>query len=824
MVQYGNISGTPQVFNRHIDADESNGTTFGTLSTNTWVYDMGVDGVERGASTASIRLSIYSVSGGNPTTRLGYTVAESVADTSPTFHRVAISGDAVPLTAGQQYHLDCMVVSGELIYEHASGGNILERTGLTGSIPPSSYGSFSVRESGDMPLLAYGEDNVAPDVPTNLSPTGTIIDSDPDFSATFTDANQDRGDELNQYKIQVRRVSDQVVMWDTTRSGSGTSYTTNYGGTALTPGTAYEWRTQVSDYFGASSAWTGWTAFTPASTGVVTLTGDPTGKIDETTPDFDGTWSDNGGFAMEQVQVRILSPGGSTLQTGSQFNIADVADGASFTVTWAQSDLSDLAWGTSYQYQMRGFSNGQWSDWSAGRSFSTNSAPAIPSGLQPNTTAVAQTSLPLLTCFASDSDDTTATGLTVTAEILDSTAAVIATPGMTYDAGQSRWEYQTTGTDIPAFGDYTWRAYSFDGTLYSGAKTSAATATRSAAAAFTYAEGPTVTITSPTVDEVLTSNSLTVTWTISSGTQQGYGITVYDATGAAVIDYDAPTSADQTHTFTDVQAIRNGQNYTVTVNVETTLAATGVSAEVPFSVSYPAPDGLATLTATAVTVSTDLWASAIALTWPQTAYGTDVFSHYTVSRTIATGPHAGTVTLATITSPTQRTFTDYFPPSGVLCAYSVTQSTIEGADIVTSAPVEASASITLGGVVLCAVSDPVNLRTSLRYTGERSFPRAIDTTVYQPSDGADPTTVRSPKRTRQPSFDAKVFGDSAATAAERLAEIEALDIAGGTLCYRDNHGRKLFVTMPDLVITDQLPEWFTARVGLNGERFVEGVS
>jgi hypothetical protein len=97
-----------------------------------------------------------------------------------------------------------------------------------------------------------------------------------------------------------------------------------------------------------------------------------------------------------------------------------------------------------------------------------------------------------------------------------------------------RWEYQVTSDDYTEIDTYHHKAYGYDGYLYSGGVLTQALATRSANMSYQYVTGMTVTITSPTEGEHITSGHL-MTFTISSGTvslidpDSAYKIHVWDA-------------------------------------------------------------------------------------------------------------------------------------------------------------------------------------------------------------------------------------------------------------------------------------------------------
>ena len=85
-----------------------------------------------------------------------------------------------------------------------------------------------------------------------------------------------------------------------------------------------------------------------------------------------------------------------------------------------------------------------------------------------------------------------------------------------------------------------------------------------------------------------------------------------------------------------------------------------------YTVSYPPATTVQNFAVTPVKIGTDLWESAVRLTWDATTYGTDVWLEYTIAR--------DGLVLKRITSPTETVFVDYVPTPGVAHAYEVTQT------------------------------------------------------------------------------------------------------------------------------------------------------
>lgn len=856
MTNYGRDNGYSNVYFGWLDPGELRACVFNALSVNAWVYEMGIwagKNTDIDADNVTARLAIYTTdSSKDPSSRLGYTSSFTVSNvmteasggqskTASVSVSTGPSQSSIPLLAGKRYALAALGVTGSLGHRMQAAASIsadnerfYTRDGLS-QPPPNPFGSGTETTEGHMTIWATYEANVAPNTPSSLTPSGSINETAPTFAATFVDANEDQGDYLNQFRIQVRRSSDLVSFWDTTLTATGAEQTADaisraYGGTTLVRGTAYEWRTQMSDYFGAWSSWTSWTAFTPANLGFVTLDDDPTGKVEDNTPDFKGRWTHQSAEDMTRVQVRVLNASGSTvLQTGADYNITDVASAASpgtlFTIAWANTGLSTLAWGTSYRYQIRGKdASALWSDWSASRTFNTDAAPSVPSGLSPANSTIL-TDYPLLSCTCTDADDTTGTGFAVSARIKDSGGSVLFTRSMTYNATTLKWEYQTDGTDLATYATYRWDAYGYDGTLYSGEAATSGDATKSSEATFLYALGPTVSIDTPVAAATVTTASLLVEWTSSA--QVKYRVYLYDETATETIyDSGIVVSATESHTIPSGY-YHNDTSYQVVVWVEDSTPLTGTSLAVLFTVDYVEPDAVANFAATAVPIGNDPngWTTANRLTWDATEYGTDVWQRYEITRSAASGVDVAEILWRNdLTSPTLVSVTDYTPVNGVEYTYTIRQIILTGLDELESAAVSATATCAFGGVVLTDVSAPDVLRSALRYTAERPHKRDIDETIYQPLSGAKATTVRSRTYNWESDYKIKLVNDEWSTALAKRTELLALDANLGTICYRNEIGDKYFCTMPRCDVEDQVGEFFEGRIMNREENFVEGVT
>lgn len=757
------------------------------------------------------------------------------------------TNDSVMLWSGKSYPLgvqadDADIRIGMIFAASLSGkvnSNLFQRqSAQSGTIPPTTFGSYFSTYAGHLTIWIEGYLNEAPRVPVDRSPSGTISSPSPTFTSTFRDRNgawgtgnggYDSGDKLKRYRIQVRRVSDQVVVWApaafSATSGESNSDSTSkaYGGSNLTLGVAYEWRIQHQDQFEEWGDWSGWLQFTPAQAGYVfTNASTPSGKIEVITGiTFGGSWTHQGSASTNAVQIR-LKEGGTVVQTSgviSKTVASSVSPGTAFTITWSDSGFANLDWGHAYTYEIRARDTSNvWSDWSDGRAFRTNAVPATPSNLIPSNGQVS-TSFPLLRCNASDPDaDDTGANLTVKAIITRPNASTT-TVTMSYVSGEYR--FQTTGTQITATGTYSWVAYSGDGTVWSGGTTVENDAEKSSAGTFVYATGPTVTITSPTENEEIETISPTITWTISSGTQTKRRVVIRDdATNAVVLDTGLESTASLSYDV-PLGYLLNDTDYILVVEIENNSALVGVSSERAFRVEYPPVPALTNFQANPVSITTDPVPSAIRLTWDASIEPAPWFVRYILRRSDLAKP------LAYISNQTTTEFIDYFPVSGENYTYTIRQvNVIDGMNLA-GPTVAAETQINLDGVVICSVNNPGTFRSVLSFGDERKHSLSNNDAIYMPWGATKPTTVRGLIRYWTTSATYHLINDVriGVTAQQRLDELEALVEQGGLLCYRDERGRKRFVVLErdGLVVSDKFLLQSDVTLSLREEAHEEGM-
>lgn len=853
-VRYGRYKAAAEADWGEQSAGQMRATVYDATTDNLWVTDIG-GWVGRDTGTnASVRWALYETdSSKNPTDLVGYTdlqtvSASMVSGSGGASYTPDVSGDPLMLYSGNRYAIAALptVASIEFSMRQASAitadnEQLYTRAGLS-QPPPDPFGSYSAAVEGHQSYWAETWKNEPPEAPSNgLYPAGTISETAPVFTADFDDLNGsygtssgdgvDTGDTLNAYRLQLRLASGGSLLWDTPYNSTNAEEAADaasraYGGSALTRGVAYEWRIKMSDRFGEYSDYSAWTTFTPAALGFVTLDSNPTGKIEDNTPDFSGRWNHQTAVSMKTVQVRLRTPSGTILQTGADYNIADVASsalpGTLFTIAWANTGFTMLNWGTSYKYQIRGYDGTNWSDWSATRTFNTNAAPSVPSVLAPGAGLVTS-SPPLLSFRMTDADDTVATGLKGWLVIDDPGVSTFLREA-TYNATTDRWEYQTVagpGDELNAFGFYSWTAQGYDGTLWSGEGTSGyGDGTVSTQSDFTFADGPVVTVTSPADGATVATASLTVSWTATD--QVKYQIRLYEDNGSTLVyDSGLVTSALQSR---DIPSgyLRNNTSYDLVVSVTNSAPLVGSSSIVNIAVSFTPADTVENFQVNPVSIGLDPFDTAIRLTWDQTAYSAPEFQEYIIYRSAGGGPDATRIILARITSPSIVQFIDYTPASGYEYTYEITVSIVTGVDSLESDPVEGTATVTLLGTVLTLVGNGGTYRSCLLNVRERDFDRQMQEAVYQSPNFSKPVRVRSLARYWNGSYEGAMVANTAASALLRWNELDELDAQQGICCIRDNVQRKRFGKIIDLSQTDEKPGWFSYQFGFGEELFSEG--
>lgn len=825
-------------------------SVYEVMPDNGWGHTIGIWAGKQSGSP-SVELGAWKADGSmNPAGRMGYGVAFSPATVmadiaggqsyEAAFAAVDLefspgggSPKAIKMVAGDRYAIGPQVNGGTLGHSMIAAARIsadnekfYERTGTSTPTDPFSYSSSS--NEGHISAWIEYQRNRTPRTDI-LSPSGTIGSSTPSISGTFVDSDTVYGDQMTKYRVYVRRSSDNALMWDSgikTPSSSeqaADEFQIFYAGTALTPGVSYYSQCKVADEFGTWSSLSDPKTFTLNGGGAVTLTA-PTGKQETRQPGpITGTWSHVSGLSTNALEARIKNGSGSVIKSSATI-ASVVANGGPISIAWATAFGSyNLGWGGSYSIEVRGRdSSSLWSDWKA-ISITTNAAPSIPSGLTP-TGGDASSNRPTLTCTVTDADDTVGTGLVVKARVYNSGGSLIGTYSMSQGTGNT-WTLATTSTHVPSFGSYSWDAYAGDGTLWSGAVTSEASATASARASFVYADGPAITISTPTEAEVLTTGTPSIDWSVTfsgGATQVSYRVVVSRQSDGEVVKDTGTVIDSSTSAYVMPSAIlRDGETYELVVFVTDSNALTGTSTVRTFSIDYVEPPEITGFVASSEYVTFDAAASAVRLTWD--ASTEPDFAEYIIG-VRETGTDADSeLVLARITSSATTAYVYYFPESGVDLTFSIRQSTTQGLDTTTSARVESQATATLDHVVVCDTAEPATYRVGLHLDSDRGF-NHVDDLVLEHGWGEEaPFGIYGTADYEQFSGSFTLATDDIASAKNFISALRSLKSRRSTVCYRDERGRKFFGVISKLQERDKRVQSYEADIEITEVSHDEGV-
>lgn len=689
------------------------------------------------------------------------------------------------------------------------------------SFPPASPMAYTrTSYEGHLAIWVNYEPNVAPDVPGSLAPIGLQPTFTPTFTGTFRDDNEaipgfaiGSADQLASFDLEVRRSSDNVLMWSlsdepaTSSEKTARAFSRVYSGTALSSGVTYKWRARVADRFSAKSSYTAWQEFTVGSGSLSAST--PSGKQETRTPGpFVATWTHSGALSATRARVVIRDADTQAIvrQIASSGYVtlgAPVASGNNISVAWADLGFTDLPWGGDYTWEMTAYDGSSWSAASNRVVFSTNTAPTIPTNLSP-ANSEATSSYPNLTCVCVDEDDTVATGFVVKAVITnEDTSTVIGTYAMTLKSGTTdTWELQTSVTHLAGYATYSFQCYGGDGTLWSGEQTVEGSAIKSAKAIFEYAAGPTVTVTSPTADQVLTSSTPTITWTAAN--QATYRVVIHTDTGEDVLDTGVVISSDQSYAV-PANFLEDNGSYRVRVYVVDTLVLSGSSAWTYFTVDYVEPGVISGFAASPEYASGDTEPTVVLLTWNQADPGGNTFLYYNITRepTDTTpidvddyGRDSRKIRVARITDINTTSFEDHTAASGITYIYRIRQFVQNGADTMNSLLSTVQIRLTFEHAVLQQVPEGSYIpehRIVLPYRGNdfRVVP-VNDTTFWRPMGKKKPLAFKGEAFNRQLSGQYRLYTEDLEELRSMERELLYMFAQNLPLLWRDSRRNRVF--------------------------------
>lgn len=791
---------------------------------------------KRDSGAVSLQGAVQSVSGGNPLTVQVMTdpVSVTTAMTSAATGTLVTANlqSALRLFDGRQYALGFAAVNARLAHGYRpssdpgqpAGANDLVYRRSPTVLPPVDGWSSSA-DLGWMSVWLTTESNVAPNAPVTVTIAGVsstdfanpaqIGTLTPLVTGSFSDANEIVGpfgvgsaDKLKNRQYQIIRVSDAAVVYDSQMVACSVAeqnarlFNDTYGGPALAANTTYKLRCRVTDLFDAASDWSAYRYFTIVVGNMDTAT-TPTGKQTTQTPGpFATVWHHTGGLSTNAVQVSIRDADSGTILRSSAAIAKTVANNAASSVTWAQTGFAALDWGANLVWAMRGRdTNGNWGSYSANQPFTVDAAPSVPANQAPANNAVV-TIRPLLAVTVSDADDAQ-TALTVKFRIKDASGTVLFTRTATRNAGNGRFEYQTTSTDLTGFATYAWDAYSFDGTVYSGGTTVEASASKSGQRTFAYVSGPQTAITSPTDGGTVPTAVPTITWTVTQQTSRTVtvtrlGVLVHTNTSTTTVkSYTLPS------TLSTGEVLEEGDVVTIAVDVVDSGGIHG-AASVTVTVDYPTPPSL-NLSADLALAEGDVTPSFVRLTWPQSTYpisdaGAGAFYSYRLARkpsggAIAANPDLDNVwtTIAVIKSPTLTTYDDHTARAGVEYVWRLKHYVLaNGVSLLGSAPNYQYLTVHFDATIIHDARDPSGTRIVLAARDDRTITPISDIAVLMPWNQGKPIHLHGETDYVEVDCTYAVVAESPQAASAIIRRAQAMAKNGGPLHYRDGRGNSFW--------------------------------
>jgi hypothetical protein len=770
-------------------------------------------------------LGLYALdAAGNPnelvcyTDRLPVTVAAGGGDVSGTVYTPE-GETAGMLASGQRFALVVKVEGNPVEFAALASTLHWFRTVATTGVPPTDpFTPTGTLTDLAITLYADAVENQQPTADQDAPLDGAVVaTTTPTFTGSFIDPHSaaPTNDRMSAYMIEVRRASDNALMWggvaatfvasDDERN-AGQFARLYAGSTLVSGGTAYIWRAAVADAHGAWSNWTPYYVFTINALGEVDVEtdGTPNSKIDTASNaiDFTARWFHPTARPTDRVQVRIVLDDGRTypvVRSGVEVVKAvasSAAPGTLFTISAAESGLFTLIPGLQaglYGYQVRGRANdAQWSPWSDIRLFSVNAPPTIPTGLTPPTGEWV-TTYPLLSWNLGDPDDDDVEGVDVDSEIriYQQSGTIYLLVGTyttnNYDPATGRGFLQTTNVHFATPGVYAWLVRGRD--LSAGALGLGQWSTFNY---LTYAAGPVVTITNPANNEIEPTSVPVIAFSVSEAiTRFEVKVSLRNAATPIRSSGEIPLVAPATSAVWQIPAgwLSNGGEYDVEVDVWNAGNVKGGSLRRPFSVSYTQPLSPLGYSATRGQALHDYpgFGSVVQLAWEPSQYPPGEFAGYVIRRRLATVPREQATILRTITTPGQVRWYDYWAPSNTLLVYGLSQLRRVGSEVLESPVTEATIELERSIPVLCSALDAAALRFPLMwldrdYGGDKTRPKA--SYVTWGSEGK-PTTVTTPARyaQRKVNFSITVRSDERGHIYQHVSALEALIDSGHPLAF-----------------------------------------
>ena len=819
----------------HLPAGRARGAIMGRVPSNGWIYEFGGRvGKVPGGTDARYYHAVYETSGNTITDLVGGSVqgrASAPMDWGGNGANQAVRPTApIMVYTTPTYALVTRVSSGDFAHGQDHSGHLMhDRTSGAGSSFPSPLGANHVRPEGMPSFWFEYQPNRRPDRPSNLSPANqdTIIDTTPTLGADFRDPDESlpgfavgHADTVGKYRFEVwnagktSRVRDSGILASTAAQRAARRVTWSVP-TAL--GAArYIARCTVWDQFGVASRVAEWT-FTINTGGTFTGVDLDASNIipgsrttngaggNELLPG--GTWQHAGGLHLATARIVIQTADGQNVRGPDNWNTSR-APGEVFAIYPYQLGWDNLPRGRHYRIGLAGWdTEGGWTQWTYGPSFTVNAAPNRPTDLRPVGTA--HSSRPELSAVFTDANDRPET-LTADFAVRPAGSAGNGTtvPASRFAGG--RW-YGTAPADVMStYGEWEFRARATDRWgLTSG---------WSPWQSFIYAPRPTVTITEPSGGAHVDTGTPTFSFEVDRASTR-FRLTIRHRTTRRV-EFASPWHAmEGTRRSTVMPAghLRNDTPYEAEIQVQDIYGLIG-TAHVLFRVMYPAPPALANVTAEVIpgpfepVADPSQW-SRVQLTWPEAPLANapeSEWAGYLVRR-----EHLGTgqsVIIGHNPAREDTIFVDKTGASGAQYRYSVSYLLLKNTlSLIESGPVAVEAGVTLTNTVLASL-DADDIGVPLRYWEFRDATHQRQQDII-PTWGERPVAFMAPTRYLELEGEFQVIDDphGGYTARDIVADVielaspmrEGTTVRPRLVCYRDPKGRVIPAVLSNVIEQDQ---------------------
>ena len=384
------------------------------------------------------------------------------------------------------------------------------------------------------------------------------------------------------------------------------------------------------------------------------------------------------------------------------------------------------------------------------------------------------------------------------------------------------WEAAGITTDeVPTYMQVWWDGYTYDGTVYSGGSTT--TPQYMSEATFIWADGPDVTVTSPTADEVLTINTPFFDWDdVPNQTHvriqswdAGTDDSRWDTGWVSHVDSDWVTSAGIFH---------NGDAIDYTISVRDNLGLEGTSAVRSFTIDLVPPDPHTNVTLVPLALALSPWEDVFRIAWEESLHP-DFWSTIITAYESNNGPSTAKVLFETFAA-SDVVFIHRFPKSGVEYTYNVYQIVNNNGDLLESDPTELIGSISITGASLIDVRDPSGMtRASFAFMEKLQYDFEQGQQEYETWGKNKAVSILGKVKTWNVPSRYFLVTHEAATSKQQADQLMHLaEFGSGLYGYRDDEGHLFFLKInKGPKITVEEVDWYTVDMDLRQQYYVEEI-